>query len=320
MKVTSWSRCLKKSSKLKTSFTEETPIKKQKLFLNLPSRNKKNQLNQLYETESSQKMKSECRRRIASHQEELSGPISLRAKYNYIPDLERYHHLSSEMIDHLLYTPVKSSTATFQGYYPSSNRAQTARALPESRTKRVVMSVSTEGDNYPSNVDKKVFLSTSEFSCDSSKKNLSQSTKIVKFKRKINEKVKNAKMDIIQKNKLMIANVNKSKRCSIMKIIDNSAFRKGLRTSLQSTGFSNVIKRSSLVDKFMIKLLNPDAIFEDYISNDDRPGDKYKRFKHQLVKEKRKIYTCLQDVKRAQMITDTMVKVYVTQIKKKKYT
>ena len=79
------------------------------------------------------------------------------------------------------------------------------------------------------------------------------------------------------------------------------------------------MKRGSLVDRYIFKIANPDGVIEDYITEGDKPGDKYKRFKNQLIKGKNKIYKLIQDVKRTQMISDTMLGVYITKLKGKKY-
>mgnify|MGYP006870139193 CR=1 FL=1 len=58
------------------------------------------------------------------------------------------------------------------------------------------------------------------------------------------------------------------------------------------------IKRASLVDRFLFKIVNPDGVIEDYITEGDRPGDKYKRLKNQLIKGKNKVYKLVQDIKK----------------------
>ena len=79
------------------------------------------------------------------------------------------------------------------------------------------------------------------------------------------------------------------------------------------------IKRSSLVDKYLFKIANPDGVIEDYYVDNDKPSDKYKRFRNQITKGKNKVYRLIQEVKRTQTFSDTMIKVYMTKLKGKHY-
>ena len=79
------------------------------------------------------------------------------------------------------------------------------------------------------------------------------------------------------------------------------------------------IKRSSLVDKYLFKIANPDGVIEDYYIDNDKPSDKYKRFRNQITKGKNKVYRLIQEVKRTQTFSDTMIKVFMTKLKGKHY-
>ena len=53
------------------------------------------------------------------------------------------------------------------------------------------------------------------------------------------------------------------------------------------------------LDKLILKITNPDEIFEEYIL-DDKPGDKYIRFKRNLKKTKIKMEKLLINLRASQ--------------------
>lgn len=111
----------------------------------------------------------------------------------------------------------------------------------------------------------------------------------------------------------------------------SSVYNYSHRQNIQSTNHSDFqetkniliqkanIKRSSLVDKYLFKIANPDGVIEDYYIDNDKPSDKYKRFRNQITKGKNKVYRLIQEVKRTQTFSDTMIKVYMTKLKGKHY-
>ena len=69
------------------------------------------------------------------------------------------------------------------------------------------------------------------------------------------------------------------------------------------------LHRTSVLDKLILKITNPDEIFEDYLL-DNRPGDKYIRFKRNLKKQKIKIEKLLVDLRASQKKADYEIKNY----------
>jgi hypothetical protein len=69
------------------------------------------------------------------------------------------------------------------------------------------------------------------------------------------------------------------------------------------------LHRTSVLDKLILKITNPDEIFEDYLL-DNRPGDKYIRFKRNLKKQKVKVEKLLIDLRASQKKADFEIKNY----------
>ena len=107
-----------------------------------------------------------------------------------------------------------------------------------------------------------------------------------------------------------MVNIGRAKRSSIVQLNPEQQDTDSISPFLPKTS----IKRASLVDRFLFKIVNPDGVIEDYITEGD------KRLKNQLIKGKNKVYKLVQDIKKTQILAETMLNVYVTKIKAKKYT
>ena len=130
---------------------------------------------------------------------------------------------------------------------------------------------------------------------------------------------------LMNSNKLILANIQQSQKKSIIQLRSRETKDINFQLNKKDTELNNkflektTVRRASLVDRFTFKVANPDGVIEDYITEQDKPGDKYKRFKSQLVKGKNKVYKLLYDVKKTQILAETMLNVYVTKIKGIKY-
>ena len=128
-----------------------------------------------------------------------------------------------------------------------------------------------------------------------------KSTRFFPFKKKTNANVNNAKSESklngIANKKLFLANVNKSKQLQMNKCLSS-------------------LKRSSMLDRFLLKLIDPNEIIEDYIG-DGKNKQIYQmmKLKRQCVKAKCKVEKLLNDVKKTAVVNDSILKVYLTRLK-----
>jgi hypothetical protein len=69
--------------------------------------------------------------------------------------------------------------------------------------------------------------------------------------------------------------------------------------------------------RFLLKLMDPNEIIEDYIGDNGKNRQMYQmmKLKRQCVKAKWKMEKLLNDVKKTAVINDSKLKVYVTRLK-----
>lgn len=132
-----------------------------------------------------------------------------------------------------------------------------------------------------------------------------KSTRFFPFKNKTNVNTNvnvnaksESKFNEIANKKLFLANVNKSKQLQMNKCLSS-------------------LKRSSMLDRFLLKLMDPNEIIEDYIGDDGKNRQMYQmmKLKRQCVKAKWKVEKLLNDVKKTAVINNSKLKVYVTRLK-----
>lgn len=159
----------------------------------------------------------------------------------------------------------------------------------------------------------------------SRRKTKSLRKKIIFEKQDSDENTKND-LSIVQKiknvknSKIFLANINKSKQTKIAHLIDKTdvppmSQRTDSSTSTQK-GFS--VKRFSMMDRFILKLVDPDECVEDYVNESDKPFDKYTKFKRQCVKEKKRLSELIDDLNKAVSLNENLLKIYTTQLKSTK--
>ena len=118
-------------------------------------------------------------------------------------------------------------------------------------------------------------------------------------------------------NKLLFANIATSKKYFLLSQIQCDNNNNNTNTnSNEPVKYINELKRkygikkSSIIDRYIFKIVNPEGIIEDFITEDEsKPSDKYKRLRNQISKGRNKVYRIIQDIKRKQMITDTAFKI-----------
>ena len=78
------------------------------------------------------------------------------------------------------------------------------------------------------------------------------------------------------------------------------------------------LRRDSFIDKLLLKMTNPDEVFEEYVQT-EKPGDKFIRFKNHLIKNKNLINKMIQDSILLQKKSDNFLLHYNPLINKTKY-
>lgn len=236
---------------------------------------------------------------------------TLKQKYLLFPDIDRMKHLNNDIMDSIFNINVNNDNFC-GGYYASTDFSSsffTSKGFSQTKT------------NF---TDAKIKINNLKKSMDNLGINGIQSydSSINKKKSILKAPTKLSQFLPLNSNKLLLANMARSKKKSIMiQKTDKNGKKSIIDEENQNHLFFEKakMKRGSLVDRYIFKIANPDGVIEDYITEGDKPGDKYKRFRNQLIKGKNKIYKLIQDVKRTQMISDTMLGVYITKLKGKKY-
>jgi hypothetical protein len=101
--------------------------------------------------------------------------------------------------------------------------------------------------------------------------------------------------------------------------LENILLKKNLKSDKTSeTNIPKKLKRSSIIDRLLFQVTNPDDCFEDYISS-EKPGDKYIKFYKQIKKKKNQTYKILLDVMLEQKKTFMELKQYNAQIQRTEY-
>lgn len=228
-----------------------------------------------------------------------SSSKNIRKKYSFIPHIKRMTNLNKEIIDSLLTT--KGYDNYCKGYYSSTEFSSSCNNIHSKRNSH------TEEDSLR-NIKKSTV--------NSPLTERAQSQRSLLTHRSTESSTSQYKRRPLNSNKLLMVNIGRAKRSSIVQLNPEQQDTDSISPFLPKTS----IKRASLVDRFLFKIVNPDGVIEDYITEGDRPGDKYKRLKNQLIKGKNKVYKLVQDIKKTQILAETMLNVYVTKIKAKKYT
>ena len=241
----------------------------------------------------------------------------MKFKYSFISKMP---HLNQKMISSLLSKTIDSSLYC-KGYYSKTeyNTTQSSNGYSQIQTNYTEDSLPVRNLKKNHKTMKPIF--TTILSSDHS------SLPITSHKSTDNSKPSSSipQLLLMNSNKLILANIQQSQKKSIIQLRSRETKDINFQLNKKDTELNNkflektTVKRASLVDRFTFKVANPDGVIEDYITEQDKPGDKYKRFKSQLVKGKNKVYKLLYDVKKTQILAETMLNVYVTKIKGIKY-
>ena len=128
------------------------------------------------------------------------------------------------------------------------------------------------------------------------------------------------KINTIRGTKIFLANINKTKQKQIERMIEevagvSSSGRTSDSRSENMKAFS--IKRSSMMDRFILRLIDPEECMDDYVNDSEKPFDKYTKFKMQCVKKKKKVDEIINDLRKAVSMNEKLLQIYTTRLKGK---
>ncbi len=122
---------------------------------------------------------------------------------------------------------------------------------------------------------------------NNSTSNIKKLKKTNTFKSRRLSRLVNFINDKVKENKMLIVNVNKTKKKKLLGFEDSSIITKEMSKEEENKEIG--LNKNNLVDRFILKLIDPDEIMEDYLQDKGKPFDRYTKFKKQAVKEKNRV-------------------------------
>ncbi len=122
---------------------------------------------------------------------------------------------------------------------------------------------------------------------NNSTSNIKKLKKTNTFKSRRLSRLVNFINDKVKENKMLIVNVNKTKKKKLLGFEDSSIITKEISKEEENKEIG--LNKNNLVDRFILKLIDPDEIMEDYLQDKGKPFDRYTKFKKQAVKEKNRV-------------------------------
>lgn len=220
-------------------------------------------------------------------QESYDINYNKRKKYFFVPNINKMKHLDSDIIDSV-FTFIPKAYQTISNSVHQNHKEVNKGIIRNTKMKLSQNSPSKRAKGRSVPEDTRVFESFTITELDTS------------YVPKI----------ILKPSKIVLANVNESRKDDLLhgKKTNNNK----LNTLLTFPS----IKRSSLIDRLIIKVLNPMDCVEDY-DIAKRPGDMYKRFRGQLVKTKDHIHKLVIDIQRSHNVNKDLLKIYASRLKSK---
>ena len=115
-----------------------------------------------------------------------------------------------------------------------------------------------------------------------------------------------------KENKMTMINLNKIKRKNLLDTEESIKEIKKINTKLK-------FSKSSLLDRYILKLIDPDEIMEDYIQDKGKPFDRFTKFKKQANKEKIRVDKLLDDLTKIASDNEKQLHIYTMKLKSMKY-
>ena len=132
-------------------------------------------------------------------------------------------------------------------------------------------------------------------------------------------------LDTIRYKKICLANINKTKqnnKLSKSTQTNPKIFESKLHQTQNPENIGNnnnkylSFKNFSLLNKFILQMMDPDEMIEDYVQEENKPFDRYTKFKKTCAREKIRINKLLNNVSNLHLINKEKLKEYFIQYKK----
>ena len=69
------------------------------------------------------------------------------------------------------------------------------------------------------------------------------------------------------------------------------------------------MKKYSLTDRFLLKFLDPDELMDDYIEGNNKPFDRFTKFKKGSVKEKERVMQLIRELNQISLSNEKKLKI-----------
>ena len=230
--------------------------------------------------------------------------------YKKIPEIEKFFNINDKLIDNL---KSKESMGLFEANFSSFSKdynhrknCLSLRVNKNKKTKGILNLKNAKNKKHIQFVERKSFRlksspirkSNSNTFFDDNQSNLSIEIPPLPFRRKPKKK-----------SSTLSANFKYKKDYLKIKTIKSISSLSSYVNPKNEEQKPFQLHRTSVLDKLILKITNPDEIFEDYLL-DNRPGDKYIRFKRNLKKQKVKVEKLLIDLRASQKKADFEIKNY----------
>ena len=248
------------------------------------------------------------------------------AIYKKIPEIEKYFNISDKIINNL---QSKESMGLFEENFSSFskdyNHRKNCLSLSINKNKKIkgILNLKNvkQHKKHIQFIDRKNFRlksspirkSISNIFSDDNNSNLNKSI----------ESSLSSKKKRIKKSSTLSANFKYKKdyfKIKSIKSISSLSSYVNINNNNKEEENNNTkpfqLYRTSILDKMILKITNPEEIFEDYLL-DNRPSDNYIRFRINLKKQKIKIEKLLIELRASQKKSDYEIKKYNPKLKKK---
>ena len=135
-------------------------------------------------------------------------------------------------------------------------------------------------------------------------------------------------------NKIFFANINKTKQNKFTNLISKLTLNHSENSSKDNKS-KNVeqkreksfeqnpneflsLKHFSIMNKFILKLVDPDEMIQEHTLEGNKPFDRFTKFKKMCAREKTRVCGLVNDLHKAPFVNKEQIKVYLSKIKKLK--
>ena len=246
-------------------------------------------------------------------------------EYKFIPYIQKYRNINKDLIKNL--TLFNQLGNTYDSYIKKENNLfnkSKNRSASKELSDRLIHSSKKFIKNKFFNLNPESIKNKMNFTSRNLNNlksfNLSKiNSHTSEFKNKSNNKIKKHKI------KYKIKRINSSKENLISKNSNHKIPNLDIKNILDkneddnNNNFKNhLFKRSSLIDRLIIKMSHPDETIEDFLNNNIKTNQ-YLKFEKQLKQKKNNIDKMIMDVKLHQRKTDRELEHYNPQLLIRKY-